>query len=765
MTNITNAERIRNAVVNLFTGKLNDKSKAEEYTTKYLSDSVIDENEYQEISAEFGEDFTANIKSIAGEAPKDIEDVEGGNVNDYTKAIAIANGVESALNQANGAENWDKVIELLENATPEEIQAANIYFQIKFKDDYDGRDMIQEIASNYPDGSGDAKTAAIKGQREAFKLAMQGKTNVLDPDSLARAQKAIATFSDDADANSKTEFTKEEATKIADEVEAALTQANGAEDWDKVIELLEYLDDEQMQEVNLAYQLKYGKDHNGRDMIEEIGAQNLDNYDKRNGKQTAYNIALRGKIDAADKEGRARRNEILTAWGETPTDEIKDVTTSKTREDYSQAFDTAAKINEALNQPDGKEDWDTVISLLENLSAEEIQQINIAFKIEYGEDYRGRDMIQEIEANYLDGNTAMSKKQEAYNLAIKGKTDLDDPNSLAAADEMLAACDGYKDSHELTDLQAIEIATQIEEALALKDGKEDWAKVNEILDGLSDKQIQQVNIAYKLAYGDIHEGRDMIQEICANEIDDGDTKNQDLKNEAIMKAMRGQTDLTDAESIAYEQQIRNNSTSEQTSNGGNGAGSFGSDYTTYFENNSFVYDPKSPQTAVEQRYNAWINRVDNDWINAEMPEAIDFPESSGSSGTSGSGGSSGGSHTLKMDECEDAFKRAEKIHEGLNKDGGGKEDWGIVNKELKGLSNEEIQRVMLAYEIKYGKNLEQEVKDQENDHTDWLWLNPNHDDYEDGREEAQGYLVKGSGTAKGGTRKDLEDYWAGKEWE
>ena len=757
MTNITNAERIRNAVVNLFTGKLNDKSKAEEYTTKYLSDSVIDENEYQEISAEFGEDFTANIKSIAGEAPKDIEDVEGGNVNDYTKAIAIANGVESALNQANGAENWDKVIELLENATPEEIQAANIYFQIKFKDDYDGRDMIQEIASNYPDGSGDAKTAAIKGQREAFKLAMQGKTNVLDPDSLARAQKAIATFSDDADANSKTEFTKEEATKIADEVEAALTQANGAEDWDKVIELLEYLDDEQMQEVNLAYQLKYGKDHNGRDMIEEIGAQNLDNYDKRNGKQTAYNIALRGKIDAADKEGRARRNEILTAWGETPTDEIKDVTTSKTREDYSQAFDTAAKINEALNQPDGKEDWDTVISLLENLSAEEIQQINIAFKIEYGEDYRGRDMIQEIEANYLDGDTAMSKKQEAYNLAIKGKTDLDDPNSLAVADEMLAACDGYKDSHELTDLQAIEIATQIEEALALKDGKEDWAKVNEILDGLSDKQIQQVNIAYKLAYGDIHEGRDMIQEICANEIDDGDTKNQDLKNEAIMKAMRGQTDLTDAESIAYEQQIRNNSTSEQTSNGGNGANNY-----YYFE-----YDPSAPGTFVEQDYKAWANTVDYSRIGVANPTSErPMQAQGGTNGTSGSGGSSGGSHTLKMDECEDAFKRAEKIHEGLNKDGGGKEDWDMVNKELKGLSNEEIQRVMLAYEIKYGKNLEQEVKDQENDYD---WYNPfdgNHGgDYDDGQEEAKGYLVKGSGTAKGGTRKDLEDYWAGKEWE
>ena len=133
MTNITNAEKIKSTVVNLFTVKLqNDAQKAEEYTAKYLGDGAIDENEYQEISEEFGEDFSASIKNIAGEAPKDIEEVEAGNVNDYAKAIALANGVENALNQPNCKEDWNKVIELLENASPEEIQAANLYFQINF---------------------------------------------------------------------------------------------------------------------------------------------------------------------------------------------------------------------------------------------------------------------------------------------------------------------------------------------------------------------------------------------------------------------------------------------------------------------------------------------------------------------------------------------------------------------------------------------------------------------------------------------------------
>lgn len=67
MTNISGNEKIRNAVVNLFTEKLNnDSAKAEEYATKYLSDNTIDENEFQELSAEFGEDFANEIKNTTG---------------------------------------------------------------------------------------------------------------------------------------------------------------------------------------------------------------------------------------------------------------------------------------------------------------------------------------------------------------------------------------------------------------------------------------------------------------------------------------------------------------------------------------------------------------------------------------------------------------------------------------------------------------------------------------------------------------------------
>ncbi len=65
MTNISGTEKIKNAVVNLFAGKLNnDSKKAEEYTAKYLSDNIIDENEFQEISAEFGEDFANEAKGV-----------------------------------------------------------------------------------------------------------------------------------------------------------------------------------------------------------------------------------------------------------------------------------------------------------------------------------------------------------------------------------------------------------------------------------------------------------------------------------------------------------------------------------------------------------------------------------------------------------------------------------------------------------------------------------------------------------------------------
>ena len=476
MTNITNAEKIKSAVVNLFTVKLqNDAQKAEEYAAKYLGDGAIDENEYQEISEEFGEDFSASIKNIAGEAPKDIEEVEAGNVNDYAKAIALANGVENALNQPNCKEDWDKVIELLENASPEEIQAANLYFQINFKDKYGGRDMIQEIAANYPDGGTDE---AIKGQREAFKLAMQGKTDVLDQDLLNRAQKVIATFSDGQDT-------------------------------------------------------------------------------------------------------------------------------------------TATEDN----------------------------------------------------------------------------------------------------SPRLTDQEAIEIAAELEAALAQSGGNEDWAKVNEILDGLSDKQLQQVNIAYKLTYGDQHEGRNLIEEICANEIDGGDVNEQDLKYQAIMKAMRGQTDLTDAESIAFEQQIRNNSVLEPTSNGGSNNNSSNTGELTMLDYaNANPGNPNSAHTLPMENYLNWANSEDTARINAPDTPAKEIVSEIGPSNKSNgtSDDEDDGKHGMKYDQAKWALEQAKAMHEAMD----GNEDWDTLD-DITEMSNDEIEQVSHAYYVLYGKDLKSEIADQTAGMTKW----------------------------------------------
>ncbi len=505
MTNISNAEKIRNAVVNLFTGKVNnnDKAEAEKKADSYLDDYGIDENEYAEISAEFGEDFVAELRTIAGEAPKDIENVEAGNALDYSKAIGLASGVKSALEQPDNKEDWNKVIELLQNATPEEIQAANLYFQIEYGKEYEGRDMIQEIAANYPDGGSDE---SIKGQRDAFKLAMQGATDVTNSDSLERAQRAIATFSE------------------------------------------------------------------------------------------------------------------------------------------------------------GKE--------------------------------------------------------------------------LEAKDE--------DTSELLSDMEAIEVAAQVENAINGKKGKEDWDKAIEILEGLSDKQMQQVNIAYKLTYGDAHEGRDMIQEICANEIDDNKTSNQELKNKAMLEAMRGQTDLTSAESIGFEQSMRNSSTSEAEIDDTDwGVNSEDYPYA------GFVYDPNSPYTLSKQKYLYWAA---NGGKKKETTSVAYKSDVDSTSGTGGTGGTNGATETknnsLSDDECKKAIDGAKEIHDALNQGTKGEnEDWDRVNKVLKDAGNDGLKYIAWAYEALYGKDLYNEINTSENDHGCGflylaVWNHGKHNDWEAGQEAAIGYFSK-----------------------
>ena len=67
MANINGAEYIKNAFVQLLKDKqgITDSGKTNELTTKYLHDNIINENEFQEIAADFDENFASEVKTLS----------------------------------------------------------------------------------------------------------------------------------------------------------------------------------------------------------------------------------------------------------------------------------------------------------------------------------------------------------------------------------------------------------------------------------------------------------------------------------------------------------------------------------------------------------------------------------------------------------------------------------------------------------------------------------------------------------------------------
>lgn len=337
MTNINGNEKIKNAVVNLLTEKLNnDSAKAEEYAKKYLSDNIIDENEFQELSAEFGEDFANEAKSVTettenGTKKSDVSTWEdavkyvcekqelalgelkaGTEPKDCTRTTKTYYGDNGTVVLSRASDHGDY--------TTVKIEANNgRSYSYNLKSGKESMTITGEIpmvdVNGYDPNS--SHTLPMQNYLAWADMIDESRVDVATPTSeLKPKSTTIATTKSSSSGTSSTSSSSStssgHALKVGDcewdfeqaeKVYKAIHQWHGCDDWKGLQNLLCNRSNKDLNRIMVAYEIKYGKN-----MKSDINKQGAAFWNKD--KKSAVIAVLTKAESNPNKNGKKEKEEI-----------------------------------------------------------------------------------------------------------------------------------------------------------------------------------------------------------------------------------------------------------------------------------------------------------------------------------------------------------------------------------------------------------------------------------------------------------------------
>ncbi|MBR1977050.1 hypothetical protein IKA15_02085 [bacterium] len=373
MANINGAEYIKNAFVQLLKDKqgITDSGKTNELTTKYLHDNIINENEFQEIAADFDENFASEVKTLSettssGMKKEDVETWE-----DAVKYMSEKQGLDVGdLTKVEGPEynTRHKVTYSYDNGTVVvarngEGKFTGVTIETKEGESYSynlnsGKETAEGIAAdkaqdaesvdnnenngctcgcdhnnvdnNTPKNSGTGEVNDAKIYTDSMTLPMRNyldwaneidESRIKDDAELEAEEKARkeaeetegTNDTDTSNDSSKTENNKH-ALKVTD-CESAFAKAkevhnaiDGAcDDWDKLNEILGGLGNEELNRIMYAYKAEYGT--NMKSDIEKQTAGFI--FGWGNGKKKDAVIAVLTRAEGKPNENGKKEKEEM----------------------------------------------------------------------------------------------------------------------------------------------------------------------------------------------------------------------------------------------------------------------------------------------------------------------------------------------------------------------------------------------------------------------------------------------------------------------